>query len=94
MVFFQGMRIAVPSSMRGRMFYRMVQEDEFCLFCAVDGELELRIPLPVVAIAATKSYINSYNIQRVWLRNPTNNWRVKQARAIERFKSISPEELL
>lgn len=93
-VFFQGMRIAVPLSMRGRMFYRMVLEDEFCLFCAVDGELELRIPLPVVAIAATKSYINSYNIQGVWLRNPTNNWRVKHARAIERFKSIGPEELL
>ena len=70
MVFFQGMRIAVPRSMRNRRFHRTVTESELAFWDAEDGELVLSIPLPVVAIAKTKAYINSYNIKGVWMKDP------------------------
>jgi len=49
MVFFQGMRIAVPRSMRNRRFHRPVTESELGFWDVEDGELVLSIPLPVVA---------------------------------------------
>lgn len=57
---------------------------------AITGELELSIPLPVVAIARGKSYINSYNIRGVWMQHPTPLWQRKRNEAEKRFKSIDP----
>ena len=94
MVFFQGMRIAVPRSMRNRRFHRTVTESELAFWDAEDGELVLSIPLPVVAIAKTKAYINSYNIKGVWMKDPPKQWRLKRENAQKRFATISPDELL
>ena len=94
MVFFQGMRIAVPRSMRNRRFHRTVTESELAFWDVEDGELVLSIPLPVVAIAKTKAYINSYNIKGVWMKDPPKQWRIKREKAQERFVTISPDELL
>ncbi|QQU89084.1 hypothetical protein I6I68_03705 [Corynebacterium glucuronolyticum] len=94
MVFFQRMRIAVPQSMRNRRFHRTVTESERAFWDAEDGELVLSIPLPVVAIAKTKAYINSYNIKGVWMKDPPKQWRLKRENAQKRFATISPDELL
>ena len=61
---------------------------------AITGELELSIPLPVVAIARGKSYINSYNIRGVWMQHPTPLWQRKRDEAEKRFKWIDPGDLL
>ena len=53
--------------MRNRRFYRTVTESELGFWDVEDGELVLSIPLPVVAIAKTKAFINSYNIKGVWM---------------------------
>ncbi|BAV23922.1 transposase and inactivated derivatives [Corynebacterium glutamicum] len=93
-VVFQGMRISVPRTMRDREFYRTVTATELGFWDAITGELELSIPLPVVAIARGKSYINSYNIRGVWMQHPTPLWQRKRNEAEKRFKSIDPGDLL
>ena len=80
--------------MRNRRFHRTVTESELAFWDAEDGELVLSIPLPVVAIAKTKAYINSYNIKGVWMKDPPKQWRLKRENAQERFVTISPDELL
>ncbi|EEI62314.1 hypothetical protein HMPREF0293_2201 [Corynebacterium glucuronolyticum ATCC 51866] len=54
----------------------------------------LILSLPVVAIAKTKAYINSYNIKGVWMKDPPKQWRIKRENAQKRFSTISPDELL
>ena len=60
--------------MRNRRFHQTVTESELGFWDAEDGELVLSIPLPVVAIAKTKAYINSYNIKGVWMKDPPKQW--------------------
>lgn len=93
-VVFQGMRIFVPRTMRDRSFYRTVTATELGYWDSITGELELSIPLPIVAIARTKSYVNSYNIRGVWMNNPTPLWERKRDEAKLRFDALEPGDLL
>lgn len=93
-VVFQGMRISVPRTMKDREFYRTVTATELGYWDSITGELELSIPLPIVAIARTKSYVNSYNIRGVWMNNPTPLWQRKRDEAKQRFDALEPGDLL
>lgn len=87
-IFYQGMRIGVPRTMAGRLFYRTITPDELCLWDQATGELILRIPLPVVAMTQSRKFINSYKIKGVHLAEPTPTWTKRHAEFWEQLNDI------
>lgn len=85
-VFFQGYRIGLPTKFANRQYYRSVTDDQMAYWCAEDGDLVLSVPLPILAFAGTKRYVNSYNIQGVWLKDPTPTWTKRHRQAIQKFQ--------
>lgn len=87
-IFYQGMRIGVPRTMAGRLFYRTITSNELCLWDQATGELILRIPLPVVAMTQSRKFINSYKIKGVYLAEPTPTWTKRHAEFWEQLNDI------
>lgn len=87
-VFYQGMRIGVPRTLAGRLFYRTITADELCLWDQHTGELVLVIPLPVVAMAQSRKFINSYKIKGVYLAEPSTTWMKRHAQFWETLDNI------
>lgn len=87
-VFYQGMRIGVPRTLAGRLFYRTITADELCLWDQHTGELVLMIPLPVVAMAQSRKFINSYKIKGVYLAEPSTTWTKRHAQFWETLDNI------
>jgi len=87
-VFHAGLRIGVPRALTGRLLYRTISSDELAYWDARSGELVLSIPLPVVAIAATKKYINSYKIRGVYLLDPPKTWAKQRAKFQEQLELL------
>lgn len=38
--------------------------------CVFEGDMVLSIPLSIIAIIGSRNFVNSYNIQGVWLQDP------------------------
>lgn len=69
-VFFQGWKIALPKNYAERQLYRTVADGQLAYWCVGEGDMVLSVPLPIVAITGPKKFVNSYNIQGVWLKDP------------------------
>lgn len=87
-IFYQGMRIEVPRTLAGRLFYRTISPEELCLWDQTTGELVLKIPLPVMAMTQSRKFINSYKIKGVYLAEPTPTWTKRHAEFWKRLNSI------
>lgn len=66
-VFFQGWKIALPKNYEDRQLYRTVTDGQLAYWCVVEGDMVFSVPLPIVAITGSKKFVNSYNIQGIWL---------------------------
>lgn len=91
-VFFQGMRIQIPRRYTERPYYKTVTEKELAFWDAVDGELVMSFPLPIIAISLTKKFINSHNIKGAWLKDPTDNWIRHHNLAEQRFAELDESQ--
>ena len=87
-IFYQGMRIGVPRTLAGGLFYRTISPEELCLWDQTTGELVLKIPLPVVAKAKSRKFINSYQIKGVYLAEPTPTRTKRHAEFWDRLNNI------
>jgi len=71
-----------------RSLYRDEERSFTGLTLGGSGELVLSIPLPVIAIAATKKYINSYMINGVYLLDPPKTWAKQRAKFQEQLELL------
>ena len=91
-VFFQGRKIGLPINYANRQLYRTVTADELAYWCVVEGDMVLSIPLPIVAITGSKQFVNSYNIQGVWLQDPPPLWIKRREQALQKFQALTSAE--
>lgn len=89
-VFYQGWRIKLPRQYANRQYYRTVTHDQLVYWCIDDADMVVSIPLPIVAFAGSKKYVNAYNIQGAWLQDPSPTWAKRQAEAIQKFQALNP----
>jgi len=90
-VFFQGWKIGLPINYADRQLYRTVTGDQLAYWCVVEGDMVVSIPLPIVAITGSKKFVNSYNVQGVWLQNPPPLWAKRREQALQKFQAIAPK---
>src|SRR5699024_6146735 len=88
-VFFQGWKIGLPTNYADRQLYRTVTGDQLAYWCVVEGDMVVSIPLPTVAITGSKKFVNSYNVQGVWLQNQPPLWAKSREQALQKFQGIA-----
>lgn len=91
-VFFQGRKIGLPINYANRQLYRTVTGDELAYWCVIEGDMVLSIPLPIVAMTGSKKFVNSYNIQGVWLQEPPPLWIKRREEALKKFQALTPAD--
>src|SRR5699024_2701470 len=89
-VFFQGRKIGLPINYANRQLYRTITDDQLAYWCVIEGDMVLSIPLPIVAMTGSKKFVNSYNIQGVWLQDPPPLWTKRREQALAKFQALSP----
>lgn len=90
-VFFQGWKIALPKNYADRQLYRTITDDQLAYWCVIEGDMVVSIPLAIVAITGSKKFVNSYNIQGVWLQDPPPLWAKRREQALKKFQALAPE---
>lgn len=61
-------------------------------WCVIEGDMVLSIPLPIVAMTGSKKFVNSYNIQGVWLQEPPPLWIKRREEALKKFQALTPAD--